>query len=312
MNKSMWKFQQFTPPKARGNMKHVDVESWVAEEKYDGDRRIAQFCSDAVRFTGTRVSVADGLLVEKTANLPHLAKPVSALEGTVLDGEIVSEAMGARSKDVASIMGSAPEVAIVKQVERGWLTYAVFDCLFYRNMDIRHCRLEERRKTLKKVIYEWRHEEPARTHVFMVDQTPAMHAEMLFRDIIHQGGEGLIYKDPASMYGNQLAWVKRKREATYDVVIMGYKPGKGKYKGQVGAIKFGQYKNGLLIPCGQCSGMTDETRAFISKKAEKYLGTVIEIRANAREVSGKFRHPQFVRERLDKNPKECRYNAGEQ
>lgn len=311
---SKWIFQQFKPPKARGSAKSVDFfGNWIAEEKYDGDRRIAQFCADAVRFTGTRESVDGSGFVEKTANLPHLNKPVRYLEGTVLDGEIICEAKGARSKDVASIMGSAPEVAIAKQEARGWLTYAVFDCLFYRGTDIRQQPLKHRRAVLEKAVDHWTTEMRGELieHVFVVGQTPAEHAEALFKCIIQGGGEGLIYKDLRAHYGDERAWVKRKREATYDVVITGYEPGKGKYTGQVGAIKFGQYRDGQLVPCGQCSGMTDAVRALISATPKRYLLKVIEIKANAREPSGKFRHPQFVRLRADKSPEQCVFNLEE-
>lgn len=313
---SRWQFRQFAPPKARGKLKNVDPDNWIVETKYDGDRRIAQFCFEAVRFTGTRQSVDGTGFVEKTDNLPHLNKRVLYLEGTVLDGEIVCLEQGARSKDVASIMGSAPEVAIAKQRERGWLAYMVFDCLFYRGTDIRQRPLEARREMVFQVVREWKREvlggQFTGEYVRVISQLPASQGDLFFKAVVQGGGEGVVYKDLRSRYGDQKAWVKRKRKATYDVIVTGYEPGRGKYLGQVGALKFAQYKNGELLYCGKCSGMTDVLRATISKEPERYMNTVIEIKANARENSGKFRHPQFVRQRPDKNPNDCVFNKEEQ
>jgi hypothetical protein len=103
-------------------------------------------------------------------------------------------------------------------------------------------------------------------------------------------------------------------------------------KGWIGAIKFGQWLrrkhlatllldkndhpkpgncmnfNGesyVFVDCGKCSGMTQSIREKISKNKVKYLGEIIEVKAQMRLKTGKFRHPEFKRFRNDKNPWEC-------
>lgn len=305
-----WQFQQFQPPKAHGSLLTVlDPSRWIVEVKYDGDRRIAQFCEDRlVRFTGTRVSKKDGLMVEKTANLPHLNHHQGTLTGTVLDGELICTWSGARSKDVASIMGSNRDVAIEKQLERGWLEYAVFDCLFYQGEDLRALPLQERKKYVESAVRVWNvHTE----YAWSVVTNPMARANKIYDEVLKSGGEGVIYKNLDAPYGDERSWVKRKKVKTYDVVITGYDPGKGKYGLMVGAVKFGQYRAGKLLECGQCSGMDDAMRTELTRHPKRYLGTVMEITANDREESGKFRHPQFSRLRPDKNSKDCIYNPEE-
>jgi ATP-dependent DNA ligase len=102
--------------------------------------------------------------------------------------------------------------------------------------------------------------------------------------------------------------------------------------GWIGAIRFGQYKK--LTPeelhqtrkffapplidnfmkdgdyysltyCGSCSGMEDATRKLISDNKAKLLGEVVEILANDREETGKFRHPRMIDFRNNKNAKDC-------
>lgn len=281
-----WEFQQIPPPGARGKFdpKLYQNPGWYAEEKLDGDRRIAQFCSGTeatanVRFTGRRVSDVDGKLVEKTDCLPHLsgllpfvvpntprqAAPLSLI-GTVLDGEIVVDKPGARSKDVTSIIGSKPALAIQKQQERGWLVYTVFDCLFYKGTDVRDLPLHLRRCYVAKVLAEWENPYVREVRDSIMSGVPA---EQLVTDIWARGGEGIILKDLNSTYGNEKAWVKVKREFTEDVVIIGYDEPEAEtekvetYKdeggvrrkrvlevsesrlaknGWIGAIRFGQWK----------------------------------------------------------------------
>lgn len=353
---SDYKFQQLNPTLSRGKFKEAlwKDPTWVAEEKLDGDRRIGQFVSHPtlgcqVRFTGRRTSVVDGLLVEKTSNVPHLSGecfptgiPTHAISrdmvGTVLDGEFIME--GGRSKDVTSIMGSLPERAIQLQTERGWIKWAVFDCLFYKGLDVRGHSLETRSIYLRQAMHEW-----GNRFAFIVPQISKNKEQ--FKDMMLEAGkEGIILKSLSSTYQSEKLWVKVKGELTEDVVIMGYddpKPESTKVgatkatatklalKGWIGAVRFGQYrkvvppelakvesvepdnfhlirrKDGpyVLCYCGSCSGMEDSLREELSNNKDNYLGAVVEIKANDREPTGKFRHPRWKAFREDKDHTDC-------
>lgn len=327
----MWEFMQIEPQNARGKFRPelMDHPDWWAEEKFDGDRRIAQFCGERVRFTGRRKSVKDGLFVEKTGNLPHLNwGHKDEMEGTVLDGEMVVPVdfvtgAGGKSKWVTSIMGSMPEEAIRKQEERGWLNYMVFDCLFYRGMDVRFEPLWKRRNLAEAAVIEWENE-----HATLVPKIHQMKREYL-EDIYARGGEGIILKHKDQRYGEQYGghrqWVKVKYEATADVFITGYKDAKEESKkvdgsisttkyaaeGLIGAIKFSQYRDGVIWECGATSGFDDGLRREISRRPEHYLGRVITIKHYGREPTGFFRHPQFIDFRDDKAPEDCVYHETE-
>jgi ATP-dependent DNA ligase len=340
------KFMQIKPQKARGKFLESmwTNPAWSAENKEDGDRRIAQFMGARVRFTGTRESVkciaaGGGEFVEKSENLPHLDggvrhaaapaffnnanpawatrnKMLKSLEGTVLDGEIVypGKVVGGGSKYVTAVMGSLPERAAQLQHERGWLEYVVFDCLFFRGEDLRHhSDLSTRKHFLFKAIKIWGNKHAR--------QATAYTKESEKRAAWESAPEGLVFKHEEHTYGNEKLWVKLKKEATADVVIMGFAPGKGKYIEQVGSIIFGQYfatkadawKPGLHR-MGTCSGFDDMTRQGFSTIAQthnKYVGKVIEIMHNGREPTGAFRHPRFKRFRPDKNQKDCVYDPEE-
>jgi ATP-dependent DNA ligase len=103
-------------------------------------------------------------------------------------------------------------------------------------------------------------------------------------------------------------WWKVKKHMTYDVVCTGFSPGKGKYKGLIGAITFGLFKDGTLVECGNCSGITDALRKEITSNPDEFLMRVMEIKAMERTSIGHFRHPVFGQWRTDKLPTQCLWN----
>ena len=134
------------------------------------------------------------------------------------------------------------------------------------------------------------------------------------------GWEGTVVKD---MYSGYLpgqrghGWYKLKRQSDADVSVTGSKPGRGKFKGLVGALELSQCVSigtgeWELRHVGSCSGMTDEQRAEVTKLAEanQLEGLVMEIKHHGKSTTGeKFRHPQFSRWRLDKKQTECTDNG---
>lgn len=314
-----FKFQNLIPQKAHGKMRieyWTDLD-WIAQLKEDGDRRLGQFLNCRVRYTGTP-SKLHGLPVEKTENVPHLNgedwKPNKILNGTVIDGEMTApwakDLPGGKSKFVTSIMGSGADEAIRKQREFGWLQYVVFDCLFYKGTDLRNRPLRERQSFLEQVLMQW-----ACPNVEMISQKVGDKKHDWYDMLISQGHEGVVLKHRDSTYTSDSQWVKVKGSHTADVVIMGFKPAEpGKYEGQVGAIRFGQYKikgGSTLVEMGTCSGFDDALRKHMTEHKNDYYLDVIEIKHYGREPSGAFRHPQFKRFRPDKRASACVFNLDE-
>ncbi len=355
----MWRFREVEPEPARGRFREelMTDPAWDAEVKYDGDRRVAQFCDDlVVRFTGRRRSVRDGRLVEKTMNLPHLALStvnlttlravsgrlraeqrvasedarlltrVHSLAGTVLDGEVVVAPhtpgldRGGRSKHVTSIIGSLPGEALTKQVERGWLRYVVFDCLWFRGADLRTRTRDERRGWAHEAVRVW-----ANPYAELAETCPDTRNKRAWLDELwERGEEGIILKRRAGAYARR-EWVKVKSVLEADCIITGYEEARAESKkvdgtisvtkfaerGWMGALVCSQYRDGRLWECASVSGMDDALREEVSLNRKKFLGRVVTLKANAREPSGRFRHPQFLRFRNDKDPRDCQYHEEE-
>lgn len=282
-----------------------EKEHLIAEEKLDGSRYVLYLggCPYGRRDTNTllsrRESVSDGKYVDRSENVPHITDVDYNMDGTVLDGEIMSNDF----LNTNSIMNSLPREAIRKQNEHGELNYFVFDILFFKGKDIRAMPLSDRRKILEKVVEKMANE--------WIKVIPQINEDIpgYFQKIIAKGGEGLIIKDLRLGYGS--GWSKYKKSYDLSAVISGFKEGTGKYKGMIGSLAVSVYHEGNLVEIGFVSGFDDKLRVEMSKNFEKYNGLVIDLFAqeiqkiDKKNPAGRLRHPTFHRIRNDINANSC-------
>lgn len=272
----------------------LDLQHYVMEPKLDGFRLQAIVTDKVSLFTRSQKSA--------TGKMPAVEGALRMLPaGTILDGEAVfldPKTGAADFNQTARIMGSGTDKAVQKQRIAGNVSYVVFDLLFLAGEDIRDLPLYARRALLEQVV-----EALSCPLIVATEQTtPTPEQHKFYTDFY---GEGSVVKDRRAAYpsGRSKAMLKWKKCLDADVVVMGATEGKGKYTGMVGAIIYGQYKDGVLTERGQCSGVTDaQRRAFTDNLP---LGTVMEITHNGVQALGAFRHPQFNRIRTDKNAEDC-------
>lgn len=279
----------------------LNSKEYVAEKKLDGSR----YLGIDGRLFSRRLSVKDGMPVEKTNNVPHIQKELQRLPlGTVVDGEVYYP--GGNSNLVTSIMGSLPAKALARQ-EGNPIRYCIFDVLHYNGKDLTKRPWSERRAVLDK-LYAGHLNNSKHIDLSMVHYGDK---HKFLDDMLSSGEEGIMLKNVDAEYyaGERFehAWYKVKKDYPIDVVIMGFEPGKGKYNNMVGSVVFGQYeeKGGQLIRKGSCSGFTDAMRLDMTTHPNKYINQVMEIHAMEPTAKGAFRHPQFVRMRDDKSPRDC-------
>lgn len=275
-----------------------DME-WIAEPKLDGWRYALHFGGDRPYLTGRRTSSVTGRFSEKGLNVPCLWPRETDHGYTVLDGEVMPPP-GSGFRDLASIMNADPEEAAETMKKIGFPVYHAFDILFEDGDDVREESYLERRQRLIRVVTRLSH-----PLISFIETMPAL--ETVYEGEVSRGGEGVILKSIYGTYGESGAWVKVKKYSTLDVVVTGWKDGKGKYVGQIGAAECSVYTgDGTLIPIAQVSGMTDDVRMEMSANPEQWIGTVIEIAA---QEMGKdrLRHPRYRRRREDADPRACTY-----
>lgn len=313
---------QIEPAPIRSSFKDFmwdDFSGYAAEEKLDGARFLMFIEEGENRFSSRHKSIKDGKFSEKTDNFPYLRNlNLSKFSGTILDGEIVT---GKNVMDVMSVVGGSPSTALKYQMQHGWINYIIFDILKYNGIDITHEFYKDRRYLLNQIFSEYLYK--LNSDYIKLINSIEVNKKDFYNNVLKRGGEGIVLKKLNSPYGTD--WIKVKRESTWDVVIIGFEDPEemttksdGTFsrsrlaeKNLIGSIKFGQYNNGILIPCGSCSGISDKMRTEFSNNSDEFLGQVMTIKAQERTESGAFRHPVFVRMRSDKNPEDCIYYPNE-
>lgn len=266
---------------------------WLCQPKYDGCRYILQFNANGTpRLTSRQTSVRGGL-VDKTEHLLGTLYQPGDYRGLTLDGELV---INGSFTNTVKVMGSSVEKAH-NLLADAKVEYHVFDCLAVDGENIETLPLEYRLSQLVAASINARWE-----------VTPNLPLGGEFEHALDAGFEGVVYKLKASAYhrGSRSSyWLKRKAVNTYDGFVTGFQPGKGKFAGTFGALIISQYVNGVPTEVATISGMPDGTRYGIWDARATYLGACVEFKAQARLPSGRYRHPRFLRLRLDKQPEDC-------
>lgn len=229
----------------------INPSDYLMEPKLDGVRLQVVIAAGEVRLYTRTNHLATGKLpkVEEAIRSNALA-----CDGTILDGEAVffDEQDLPDFRFTAACLGCASGKAATRQLLTGkHLSYVAFDLLYLRGLDLRREPLVHRRQLIEMLVkvLDSRHIRLVETAIPSTEQ----HAAFL-----SQYGEGSVVKKLSSPYraGKSGYWLKWKNALEEDVVVMGAEPGNGRFAGQLGAIIFGQYKDGSLVERGRCSGLT--------------------------------------------------------
>jgi ATP-dependent DNA ligase len=277
-----------------------DLDNWWMEPKLDGVRVQVTVDGQTVTFRNRAGVIYDG-------QFPIIAKALTGLS-LVLDGEMVWYHPQTGEVDFhkgSALIRSNPTESVRRQTAEGWVTFTAFDFTGLGTHDIRHEPIEMRRAMVTELVTSI--DCPL---VRTVEQAPATTEQQAA--YVERYREGVVLKRKRSTYpnGRSGSWLKLKETADEDVVMMGGNRGEGKYAETLGAIVFGQYRDGVLTRRGTCSGMTDATRDLLWADLDSYVGRVLTIRHMGAllDTEGGFRFPQFQSFRDDKLPTDCTWS----
>ncbi|QRY62515.1 non-homologous end-joining DNA ligase [Gordonia sp. PDNC005] len=200
-------------------------DAWAFEGKWDGYRILARHTDGDVR-----LSSRSG--IDMTADFPELRELGSVLRGfdVLLDGEMV--AIDATGRTDFTLLASRHH-----RDDEFTLRYMVFDVLELNGTDLTSAPWEQRRAVLDELT-------PMITAASIADVPPllpgpgagaAEHAR-------EQGWEGVVAKRRTStyQYGRRSAdWRKHKNWNDIEVVVGGFRPGRGSRSGSIGSLLIG-------------------------------------------------------------------------
>lgn len=131
---------------------------FIFEQKLDGIRGLIYFMPETdslpnhCRVFSRRVSKKTNYYSEKSDSIPHVRDIcIPELEGTILDCEMTIPHQG--FKEVSSILNCLPTEAVTRQRSVGKVVCNVFDCIYYKGVDISRKTLSERKVFLMEVMH---------------------------------------------------------------------------------------------------------------------------------------------------------------
>ena len=317
-----------TPLKPTNFMLAEAMQSGVEITSYFNKQLYVEFKYDGIRAQihkkGNTVKIFSRKLEDITFFVPEIEEAVKKISGDfILDGEILSFKNG-KPLPFNILQRRLRRKNIDKNlIEEIPLSAVIFDILYFETNPCVNLTLKQRKEILNKLNFE----EPISFAKFFVIKNPN-EIEELFKKSLESGFEGLVIKDPDSIYtpGKRgKHWIKLKREFdTIDAVIVAAEYGHGKRAGILSDYTFAvKDKNGELKVIGKAySGLTDEEMEFLDKKLRSLAITeignkiivkpeiVIEVafdsiqRSDRHDSGFALRFPRIKRIRFDKSVEE--------
>ena len=124
----------------------------------------------------------------------------------------------------------------------------------------------------------------------------------MFNNIISKNGEGIMLRDPNSLYEQKRSKSLLKVKPTDDAeaIIIDMIEGKGKDEGSMGAMKMQTVKL-PYIEFRIGTGFTQAMRKSFWKQKNNMKGNTVTFTHKGLTAKGVPRHPAFMRLKVDKN-----------
>ncbi len=229
-----------------GSLQELDAgEDWLLEMKWDGVRAIASVQGGAVTLTSRNGKDMTAVYPE----LAELADLVSARDA-VLDGEIVALNKAGRP-DFGLLQGrmKLTRPADVDRAQREIpVHFMVFDLLFVNGERLTGSDLSTRRPLLQSVL------SPAPDGRIQLSPLLDLTADRALASSSELGLEGILAKKAVSRYEagkRSPGWIKIKHQRSQEVVVGGWRPGKGQREGMLGSLLLGIPAGGSLSYVGR-------------------------------------------------------------
>jgi bifunctional non-homologous end joining protein LigD len=243
-----------------------DRGAWSVEFKWDGVRALAFIEAGRLRLvsrTGKDITAT----YPEVAGLGHAIARKQAL----LDGEVVAFSDGRPDFEALQPrMHVSSAVQAARLAELTPVTYLAFDVLQLDGRPLTALPYAERREILESII-------PNGGGWLSPPTFPGEDLDAVLSASVANGLEGVVIKRRDSAYepgSRSGSWRKIKNLLQQEVVVAGWKPGKGNRTGLIGSLLIGYYEAGAdgartLLYCGHVgTGFSDQTLRMLTRRLE--------------------------------------------
>jgi hypothetical protein len=277
------------------------IQKWdsiCCEEKYDGVRIICLVENGTTKFFTRAFNELDSKYFSKISQEILLLS--SGKENIFFDGELTDFDRKSVSGKVTQIMKGSPAESIGDD-----LLFNIFDIESSSSLSKERGSIlySERRKKLESLFEDLNFK-----NLKLAQKWEANKLEDLmpiYQQIVSNGGEGVIMKDPNHVYEckRSKSWIKFKEVQDCDLVITGWYPGEGKREGLIGGFILTDSSNTLHVKVG--AGFTDEDLKILSSDPDSQVGKIAAIQYNVpitdKNGNRSLFLPRFIEIRSDKN-----------
>lgn len=241
------------------DLQSMPENEWSFEGKWDGIRAVGEVLDGQLQLHSR-----SGL--DLTSTYPDLAWIGPALKGhaAVLDGEIVT----LDAHDVTSFaalqnrLGLRRTADIERAAKKFPAEFFVFDILFLDGTSLMKKKYVDRRRVLDQFA--------AACDGLTVPARLSGDGEHALGESRRRGWEGIVAKrnDSPYLFGQRgRAWIKVKNHRTQEVIVGGYRQGKGSRADSLGSLLLGvPAENGLRYIGRVGTGFTESTLETLSRK----------------------------------------------
>ena len=283
---------------------HEIIEKWdkiYCEEKYDGVRVIALYKEGKFSYFTRAFNELDSSCFPRTSEYLKDAAIKSGISGEFFfDGELTD-------LNRKSVSGK------VTQILKGKVDSSIENGMIFNVFDLEEAgtlisgkgttKYKERREKLEMVLSNL----PSGSNVTLAQmweiESPSDIAP-IYKNIVDQGGEGVICKDDAVYECKRSkSWVKFKEVNDCDLLVTGWYPGEGKREGLIGGFILTDLSSTLNVRVG--AGFTDLDLKTLSEDPDSHIGKIVAVQYNV-TITDKHGNrslflPRFIEVRNDKD-----------
>jgi DNA ligase-1 len=275
----------------------------AAEYKFDGERM-------QVHRKGDSVMVFSRRLENITSHYPdvvEIARSGLRSDEIIVEGEGVAfDADTGEFLPFQELMHRRRKYGIEKAMEEYPVSLYLFDLIYADGVDYTTKPYTERRRKLEELVSP---SDRINLAPMIMTKDPE-EIERFMMEAIERGCEGLVVKDPNSVYragAREWSWIKLKREYrsemtdTVDLVIVGAFHGRGKRAGVYGAYLLAAYdpdSDTFKTVCKVGTGFTDEDLRNFHEMLQQYVISHRHPRVDSRMEADVWFVPQVVIEVL--------------